>query len=136
LYYAIRGLSDAYSYKTSATALKSFVKEYPHYIGHLSIWNRLTSPLLFVILFESRYSRKWMAYFLLVGKVSLNSFTVISDFVLKKFFKYSMKNINKKSKIWRGVVGIEPTIASCPEHSLVLQTRQGPAPLPLIIIIP
>jgi len=77
-----------------------------------------------------------MAYFLFVGKVSLNSFTVISDFVLKKFFKFSMKNVNKKSKIWRGVVGIEPTIASCAEHSLVLQTRRGPAPLPLKIIIP
>jgi len=57
-------------------------------------------------------------------------------FCAEEFFKYSMKNVNKKSRIWRGVVGIEPTIASCPEHSLVLQTRRGPAPLPLKIIIP
>lgn len=51
---------------------------------HLSN-NFLISPTLRVILFESRYSRIGRAYFLVVPRISLNSATVISGFLLKKF---------------------------------------------------
>src|SRR4030042_1088770 len=84
----IVGLVRANGYKVSwIDAI--VIAERPKLSPFIESMKEAISPILKVILFESRYSRNGSAYFLEVLRMSLNSAIVISDFLLKKPLRFS-----------------------------------------------
>ena len=79
--FALGGFSMKYFYSTEAAMLIRVNKK--DLIFLISYFRRsfLISPILMVTLFESRYSRRGRAYFLVVLRTSLNSAMVISGFL-------------------------------------------------------